>query len=98
MAECSETFPKYRARYCNGAKIAGVNPAQRDSGAIMSTNSNPGSTPEAGVEKPGDDAPAGTPGTGDDVCPQCQGSGSVAGKTCEACKGTGIVTKGIGGA
>ncbi|MDB5368845.1 MAG: hypothetical protein JWP20_403 [Roseomonas sp.] len=53
---------------------------------------------EPGGQKPGDDAPAGTPGTGDDICPDCQGSGQINEKPCETCKGTGVVTKGIGGA
>ncbi|MBO1073308.1 hypothetical protein [Roseomonas marmotae] len=52
----------------------------------------------SGAEKPGDDAPAGTPGTGDDICPDCQGSGRISGRTCETCSGTGVVTKGVGGA
>ncbi|WP_424134785.1 DUF2934 domain-containing protein [Roseomonas chloroacetimidivorans] len=46
---------------------------------------------------PGDDAPPGTPGTGEDVCPVCQGSGRVENRACDACGGTGIVTKGVAG-
>ncbi|MGQ0655827.1 MAG: hypothetical protein ACT4P4_26815 [Betaproteobacteria bacterium] len=48
--------------------------------------------------KPGDEARPGTPGTGEDVCPQCNGSGTKAGKPCENCQGTGRITRGIGGA
>jgi hypothetical protein len=47
---------------------------------------------------PGDEAPPGTPGTGEDVCPQCGGSGKLAGRDCPMCQGTGKVTVGIGGA
>ena len=46
---------------------------------------------------PGDQAPAGTPGTGENVCPQCQGSGELEGKTCPTCDGSGTVIEGIGG-
>ncbi|MCR0983285.1 DUF2934 domain-containing protein [Roseomonas populi] len=46
---------------------------------------------------PGDDAAPGTPGTGEDVCPDCQGSGRLQGRTCETCGGTGIVIKGVAG-
>ena len=46
---------------------------------------------------PGDVAPEGTPGTGEDVCRTCNGSGSLDGRTCPTCEGTGIVIEGIGG-
>jgi hypothetical protein len=58
---------------------------------------SPSSEP-AGKPLAGDDAAPGTPGTGEDVCPDCQGSGTLSGKPCETCEGTGIVIKGIGGA
>lgn len=58
----------------------------------------PFSTSAGTPGKPGDDAPAGTEGTGDDICPECQGTGRIEGRGCEACRGTGIVNKGIGGA
>jgi len=48
--------------------------------------------------KPGDEARPGTPGTGEDVCPQCNGSGTKAGRPCEHCQGSGRITRGIGGA
>lgn len=48
--------------------------------------------------KPGDEAPAGTPGTGEALCHDCGGSGTVAGRPCQTCAGTGIVTQAIGGA
>ena len=47
--------------------------------------------------KPGDEARSGTPGTGEDVCPKCNGSGQLEGLACENCRGTGKVTRGIGG-
>ena len=47
---------------------------------------------------PGDEAPPGTPGTGEDVCPACSGDGSLEGRDCPECGGTGMVVKGIGGA
>jgi len=47
---------------------------------------------------PGDEAAPGTVGSGDDVCPVCSGSGKNAGGgDCPNCRGTGIVTEGIGG-
>lgn len=47
---------------------------------------------------PGDEAAPGSVGSGDDVCPVCSGSGKAAGgSTCQNCRGTGIVTEGIGG-
>lgn len=48
--------------------------------------------------KPGDEAPAGTAGTGENVCPRCGGSGTLAGRECPECLGTGKVNVGIGGA
>ena len=47
---------------------------------------------------PGDEAPPGTPGTGEAMCPDCKGSGRIAGAPCETCSGTGRVVEGIGGA
>ena len=49
--------------------------------------------------KPGDEAPEGTPGTGDDVCPECHGKGTLEGKPCATCAGTGTgtITRAIGG-
>jgi hypothetical protein len=47
---------------------------------------------------PGDEAPPGTPGSGEDVCPRCGGSGTLAGRACPECEGTGKVNVGIGGA
>ena len=46
----------------------------------------------------GDQAPPGTPGTGEDLCPKCGGKGTVDGKKCEHCGGTGKVIQGVGGA
>lgn len=48
--------------------------------------------------KPADEAAPGTPGTGDALCPTCGGSGTVNGRPCADCAGTGVVTQGIGGA
>ncbi|MGF7146909.1 RecJ-like exonuclease [Sphingomonas zeicaulis] len=47
---------------------------------------------------PGDDAAPGTPGTGENICPQCGGSGTIDGETCENCAGSGRIVEGIGGA
>ncbi|HEU4620769.1 MAG TPA: hypothetical protein VFS42_00965 [Burkholderiaceae bacterium] len=46
----------------------------------------------------GDEAPAGSQGTAENVCPVCHGSGTLAGKPCVECDGTGRITVGIGGA
>ena len=47
---------------------------------------------------PGDEAAPGTVGSGDDVCPVCAGSGkNASGGACPNCRGTGIITEGIGG-
>jgi len=46
---------------------------------------------------PGDEAAPGTPGTGEDICAVCHGSGKDDGNECEACGGTGIVVRAIGG-
>lgn len=47
---------------------------------------------------PGDEAPAGVPGSGENICRACKGSGTLNGKTCPDCDGTGKVIEGIGGA
>lgn len=47
---------------------------------------------------PGDQAPPGTPGTGENICPVCGGEGTVEGKECVNCGGTGVVIEGVGGA
>ena len=65
--------------------------AERPPGPV----SVPASSPDL---SPGDEAAPGTVGSGDDVCPVCSGSGKAAsGGTCPNCRGTGIVTEGIGG-
>lgn len=53
---------------------------------------------QRGPMSPGDQAPAGTPGTGENVCPVCGGEGSVEGRPCANCGGTGVVIEGVGGA
>lgn len=40
----------------------------------------------------------GTPGTGEALCPVCSGKGTISGRKCEECNGTGIIIQGIGGA
>ena len=51
-----------------------------------------------GSLNPGDEAAPGTVGSGDDVCPVCAGKGKNAGGIpCPNCRGTGIITEGIGG-
>jgi len=47
--------------------------------------------------KPGDEASPGTPGTGEDLCPRCHGKGSVEGRPCSNCDGTGVIIRGVGG-
>ena len=47
---------------------------------------------------PGDEAPPGAPGAGEDICPECNGKGSISGRDCQNCGGTGKVIRGIGGA
>ena len=46
---------------------------------------------------PGDDAPEGTAGTGENICPVCNGGGTVDGRACPSCDGTGLIVEGIGG-
>lgn len=58
---------------------------------------DPGASIDMAVS-PADEAPAGTPGTGDKPCPDCGGTGKLAGRTCPECEGTGKVTAAIGGA
>lgn len=53
----------------------------------------------AGVMNPGDEVPAGTPQSGEAVCPECAGTGKLAGdKPCMGCGGTGKVTQLVGDA
>jgi hypothetical protein len=47
---------------------------------------------------PGDEAPEGTEGTAPGICPQCGGTGTLDGKSCAFCEGTGQINVGIGGA
>lgn len=54
--------------------------------------------PRREAAKPGDVARPGTPGTGEGLCPVCSGSGSIQGRPCDNCNGTGTVIQGIGGA
>lgn len=51
-----------------------------------------------GTMSPGDQAVPGTPGTGENICPVCSGEGTVDGKQCINCGGTGKVIEGVGGA
>ncbi|HYZ34281.1 MAG TPA: hypothetical protein VE684_18585 [Crenalkalicoccus sp.] len=54
--------------------------------------------PAGGIRlNPGDAAPPGTPGTGEAICPECQGSGRIAGGPCRNCGGTGKVIQGLAG-
>lgn len=47
--------------------------------------------------KPGDEAPLGTPGTGEALRPHCGGEGTIDGRACLTCAGTGKVNVGVGG-
>jgi DnaJ-class molecular chaperone len=48
---------------------------------------------------PGDEVPPGTPQSGEATCPECGGTGLVAGsKACQVCGGTGKVTQLVGDA
>lgn len=79
-----------------GASIdMAVAPGRSDQPAGVGASQPPG--PQAPMA-PGDEAPPGTPGTGENVCPECGGSGRLAGQACGNCQGTGRVTVGIGGA
>jgi RecJ-like exonuclease len=54
---------------------------------------------EASDMNPGDEAPPGSPNSGENICPECHGSGTLAGKgECPNCGGTGKIIQGIGGA
>ena len=50
----------------------------------------------AGEEDPGSAIDL-TIANGNDTCPQCGGSGKLAGLDCSMCQGTGKVTAGMGG-
>jgi RecJ-like exonuclease len=57
----------------------------------------------AGEEDPGSAidlavAAADLPGAGEDICPDCGGTGQLAGLDCPTCQGTGKMTAGLGGA
>jgi RecJ-like exonuclease len=46
---------------------------------------------------PGDQAPPDQPAAGEDVCPDCGGDGTVDGRPCETCGGSGRVIEAVGG-
>jgi hypothetical protein len=82
---------------------SGGNGSGSSAGGGGSRGGHPGApSPQqvGGGEKlsPGDEAAPGTVGSGDDVCPVCAGSGkNASGGACPNCRGTGIITEGIGG-
>lgn len=45
-----------------------------------------------------EEVPEGTVGSGENACRKCEGKGSVEGRECPDCGGTGKVTTPIGGA
>jgi RecJ-like exonuclease len=47
---------------------------------------------------PGDETDPGSKQSAEGICPECAGSGTVTGKTCSSCMGTGIVTVIVGDA
>jgi DnaJ-class molecular chaperone len=54
---------------------------------------------DPGQTNPGDEVPPGSPDSGEAVCPDCGGTGKVAGaRDCQTCGGTGKVTQLIGDA
>jgi DnaJ-class molecular chaperone len=54
--------------------------------------------PNAPRMNPGDQAAPGTPGTGENICPSCSGKGTVDGRECKDCGGSGKVIEGVSGA
>jgi hypothetical protein len=58
----------------------------------------PTDPPKTSDMNPGDQAPRGTPGAGENICPDCGGKGTIDGKQCGNCGGTGKVIEGVGGA
>ena len=48
--------------------------------------------------KPGDEAEAGTAQTGEGLCPLCDGRGSINGRQCQNCLGTGTIIVNVGDA
>lgn len=55
-------------------------------------------TPGSPAVNPGDEAPPGSAQTGENTCRECEGSGSVEGRPCSSCGGTGRVTEIVGDA
>lgn len=76
-------------------------PSPSDPSSSAGRNQAPAGVPAPAAPapmSPGDEAPPGTPGTGENLCRRCGGSGTLDGKPCAECSGTGRVTVGIGGA
>jgi hypothetical protein len=83
--------------------VKGMQQAQMDPSAAAGGR-QPGGAPSpvrvnGGQDlSPGDEAAPGTVAIGDDVCPVFSGSGkNASGGACPNCRGTGIITEGIGG-
>lgn len=49
-------------------------------------------------QRPGDEGAPGDAPVGENLCPECNGSGKLDGRTCAHCNGTGVVEEGVGGA
>jgi len=89
--------------------VKGLEQAQMDPAAMAGGSQQGGGRQSGGAPSPvtvdggqglspGDEAAPGTVGSGDDVCPACSGSGkNASGGACPNCRGTGIITEGIGG-
>ena len=89
--------------------VKGLEQAQMDPAAMAGGSQQGGGRQSGGAPSPvtvdggqglspGDEAAPGTVGSGDDVCPVCSGSGkNASGGACPNCRGTGIITEGIGG-
>jgi hypothetical protein len=87
--------PRSRARHLQGHSDCCERAVARDLEETLMKTAEP---PKEGEMNPGDQAPPGTPGTGESLCPECSGKGSIEGKRCEACGGSGKVIEGVGGA
>jgi DnaJ-class molecular chaperone len=64
----------------------------------MGIHSNDQDASKDARHHPGDETEPGSEQSAEGICPECGGSGSVAGNTCASCDGTGVVTVIVGDA